>query len=82
MNIYDEIEKFLEDHKEWEGFDELFNGVNEFLSNNKNVKSHRLLSDVDVFDGSVTSIYYLSICWVDLNNNIDIYGYPYYIYKL
>ena len=62
-------------------FDDLIGEVKDFLEQEKkngNIKSYNYFVDDDVYDSCGFDIYYLSICWIDLDNKLHIVGTNYY----
>lgn len=78
MSIRD---KFYEIMEKEDSFDELIGEVKDMLESEKengNIKNYNYESDTDVFDSCGLGIYYLSICWVDNNDELHIAGSSYY----
>ena len=78
MSIRD---KFYEIMEKEDSFDELIRNVKDMLESEKengNIKNYNYESDTDVFDSCGLDIYYLSICWVDNNDELHIAGSSYY----
>ena len=78
MSIRD---KFYEIMEKEDSFDELIRNVKYMLESEKengNIKNYNYESDTDVFDSCSLDIYYLSICWVDNNDELHIAGSSYY----
>ena len=74
-------EKFYEIMEKEDGFDELIGEVEDMLKEEKekgNIKHYEYFSDEDVFDSCGLSIFYLSICWIDLEDKLHIAGDRYY----
>lgn len=64
-------------------FDDLIGEVKDFLEQEKkngNIKSYNYYIDDDVYDSCGLSIYYLSICWIDFNDDLHIIGTNYNLY--
>ena len=79
MNIADKFYEIME--KEDCCFDEMISEVTEMLEEEKrsgNIKSYEHISDKDVFDSCDLDIYYLSIGWIDNENQLQIAGASYY----
>lgn len=78
MSIHD---KFYEIMEKEDDFDELIGEVKDMLESEKqngNIKNYNYESDTDVFDSCGLDIYYLSICWIDNNDELQIAGASYY----
>ena len=71
-------DKFYEIMKNNESsFDDLIGEIKDLLEQEKkngNIKSYNYYIDDDVYDSCGLSIYYLSICWIDFNDNLYIIG--------
>nr|DAO43714.1 MAG TPA: hypothetical protein [Caudoviricetes sp.] len=77
MSIRDKFHEIMEKEDD---FDELIGEVKDMLESEKqngNIKNYNYESDIDVFDSCGLDIYYLSICWVDNNDELQIAGASY-----
>ena len=64
-------------------FDDLVGEVKDMLEAEKNagnIKDYRYELDMDVYDSCGLDIYYLSIAWVDKDNNLEVAGSSYWSY--
>lgn len=74
-------EKFYEIMEKENSFDELIGEVTDILEDERkagNIKGYKHEIDMDVFDSCGLDIYYLSICWIDNNDELQIAGASYY----
>lgn len=74
-------EKFYEIMEKDDSFDELIGKVEELLKAERdkgNIKEYEDMFDTDVFDSPGLDIFYLSICWIDNNDKLQIAGASYY----
>lgn len=71
-------EKFYEIMEKYDGtgeFDECVEEIQKMLSENKDTVLHwGTRIDTDVFDSCGLSIGYISVAYIDLNNNLNIIG--------
>ena len=75
--------KFYEIMEKDDSLDELIGKVEELLKAEKdegNIKDYEYTPDTDVFDSPGLDIFYLSICWIDNNDKLQIAGAGYYKY--
>ena len=76
INEYVEPEDIAEVVAKWTGIP--VKRMLESEKENGNIKNYNYESDTDVFDSCGLGIYYLSICWVDNNDELHIAGSSYY----
>lgn len=79
MSITDKFYEIME--KEDCDFDEMIGEVTRMFEKEKkkgNIKDYKHFSDEDVFDSCGLDIYYLSVSWIDNDNQIHIAGASYY----
>lgn len=52
----------------------------ELEKQNGTIKDYKIETDCDVFESCGLDIYYVSVCWIDLTNELHIVGGSYYSY--
>lgn len=79
MNIADKFYEIME--QEDKGYDEIKEEVSELFSNAKlscEIQDFIFKTDEDVFDSCGLDIYYVSVSWIDDNEQLQIAGASYY----
>jgi len=74
MNIEEKIYEIIEKYDGTGEIDECVGEIEEMLDNNKDVLRYKTHSDTDVFDSCGLDIFYISVSYVDRNNDLQICG--------
>lgn len=73
MSIKETIWDIIEKHDN-DDIDECVGEIEAYLQANYNIKSYRVDADTDVYDSCGLDIYYISACWIDMSDNLDMCG--------
>lgn len=75
--INEKIYEIIEKYDETGNVDGCVEEINEFMEDmisNNEILKFKTFTDTDVFDSCGLDIYYISISWIDKNNDLDICG--------
>ncbi len=74
MDIKDKIYDIIEKYDGSGQIDECVEEIEEMLDNNEDVYSYKIHSDTDVFDSCGLDIFYVSVAYIDMYNDLHICG--------
>lgn len=78
MSLEERFYSINENAIDFEAFIEETNNLFNEEKEKGNIKEYKYLSDTDVFDSCGLDIYYVSVCWVDKYNKLNIVGASYW----
>lgn len=79
-NLKEKFQEILEMNISYENCQGLVEDLFNNAKDSNEIKDFKIITDEDVYDSPGMDIYYISVAWIDNNNNLEIIGQPYYAY--